>query len=66
MEIIKNGMIEIIYDNAKRKLRARVVNSNLWVRFPNELRTEGAVYRVEELVPNRSSYIAKGTIQRLK
>lgn len=66
MSDVRNGLVEIVYDYSKGKLRARVANSSVWVRFPNDLRVKGAIYRVEELAYNRNCYIAKGSISRVK
>lgn len=61
MGSMKNQMIEIVYD--KNKLRAKPVNGDGWIRFPRNLRVEGAFYMVEELRRGKSgSWIACGTI----
>ena len=66
MSNLRNGLVEIVYDYSKGKLRARLANSSTWVRFPNNLRIAGAIYRVEQLAYSRNCYIAKGDICRVK
>lgn len=52
-------LIEIVFDPIKKKLRAKPKNGSGWVRFPKELREEGAVYEVHMLRPSKGgSYIA--------
>ena len=46
----KNALIRIVYDEGKKKLRAKAPNG-CWIRFPNALRVKGAQYRVERLAP---------------
>ena len=63
-KLIKNAEIEIVYDSKTRKLRATPVNLDGWVRFPRNLRIEGARYNVEALKEGKSgSWIATGKIE---
>ncbi len=60
-------LVKIIYDEKKKKLRATPVDKEGWVRFPNKLRIEGAVYEVENLMEGKSgSWIATGEIKEVK
>ena len=59
--------VEIVYDPAKKKYRAKPVGHDGWVRFPNEYREPNAVYEVEELKEGKAgSWIATGKITRIK
>jgi len=63
---IKNALVKIVFDPKKKKFRAQPVMTEGWVRFPNELRIEGAFYRVAKLKQGKSgSWIAVGTIEAL-
>jgi len=57
------GIVEIVFDSKKRKLRACYQGS--WVRFPNNLRIEGARYSCDLQEGKSGSWIATGTITRL-
>jgi hypothetical protein len=62
----KRNIVAIVFDSNKGKLRAMNQKEGGWVRFPNDLRVEGAVYEVEELKEGKSgSWIAIGTIKRV-
>ena len=62
----KDVKVEIVFDESKGKARARPINLDGWVRFPNNLRVVGAVYLVEELVEGKAgSWIAKGQIRKV-
>jgi hypothetical protein len=59
--IIKDAMVEIVYDTNNKKMRARYENG--WVRFPKKLRTHGSRYCVTQLRAWRSgSWLACGEI----
>lgn len=61
-----NNLIEIVYDNRKKKLRARSIQDGRWIRFPNKLRTLNKVYIAENLTSGRGdSWIASGKIEEL-
>ena len=56
-----NQLIEIVYDQRKRKLRARCIQDGRWVRFPNKLRIENKVYKAAKMKKGRGdSWIASG------
>ena len=58
--------VKIVFDETKKKLRAKPLRGQGWVRFPNDLRIEGAVYEVEELREGKSgSWVACGEITRI-
>lgn len=64
---MSNAKVEIVWDGMRRKLRARAVNIGGWVRFPNHLRQEGAIYNVQYLQEAKAgSWIATGSISRVK
>lgn len=58
--MIKNAIVEIRWDQAKRKLRAWYKGS--WIRFPNFLRLEGQKF-VCNLIDKGNFYIAVGDIK---
>lgn len=59
-----NNLIEIVYDSGKKKLRARSIQDGRWVRFPNNLRKEKAVYLASKMTQGRGeSWIAGGEIK---
>ena len=61
-----NAIVQIVFDHATRKLRAKPVNGEGWVRFPRHLRELGAMYSVKELVPGKSgSWLTRGNISKL-
>lgn len=58
-----NNLIEIVYDPSKKKMRARSIQDGRWVRFPNNLRKENAVYLATKMTQGRGdSWIAGGEI----
>lgn len=58
------AIVKVIYDSGKGKLRVQPVGMSGFVRFPNHLRIEGAMYEVENLKPGRAgSWIASGAIK---
>jgi hypothetical protein len=66
MESMTDQMVEIVFDSSKKKLRARPVNGEGWVRFPRGLRVEGTRYMVDELRRGKAgSWIACGTISEV-
>jgi hypothetical protein len=42
-----NQLIEIVFDDKKKKLRARSVQDGRWVKFPNSLRQKNMIYEAE-------------------
>lgn len=61
-----NAMIEIVWDWGKRKLRAKPVGHEGWIRFPKHLRVAGAEYMVDELREGKAgSWIAVGEIREV-
>jgi hypothetical protein len=61
------NLVEIVWDNSKKKYRAKLVGKDGWVRFPNNLRIPGAVYHVEKLTEVKAgSWIATGNIKLIK
>lgn len=57
------NIVEIVY--AKNKLKAQVVGTKYFCKFPNKLRENGKLYEVEILQKQKNFYVAKGTIQEL-
>lgn len=54
-----NQLIEIVYDNKKRKLRARCIQDGRWVRFPNKLRIKNKIFKAGKMKKGRGdSWIA--------
>jgi hypothetical protein len=63
---MNNAIVHIVFDYTTRKLRAKPVNGEGWVRFPKHLRELGAMYSVKELVPGKSgSWLTRGNISKL-
>jgi hypothetical protein len=63
--IQKDALIEITYDAEKGKLRAQAPDGS-WIRFPNDLRSRGAIY-LADLKPGKSgSWIVTGPIRPFK
>jgi hypothetical protein len=61
-----NAKVECFFDPSKNKLRVAPINGEGFVRFPNKLREDGAIYKVEILEPGKGgSWIAKGSISRV-
>lgn len=61
-----SGTINIVFDYNKHKLRAQAEQGG-FVRFPRNLRVEGAKYYVEILREGKSgSWIACGKIERVR
>jgi len=64
---MKNKLVEIVFDNTKKKYRAKPVNKDGWIKFPNHLRVPGAVYSVENLTEGKAgSWVASGEIKLVK
>ena len=62
-----SGIVTIVYDSSKQKLRARAddgIHGAGYVAFPNNLRTsEGQQYEVETLTWNGKNYRVSGNIK---
>lgn len=48
-----NQLIEIVYDNQKRKLRARNIQDGRWCSFPNKLRIKNKTFKAGKITKGR-------------
>lgn len=48
-----NQLVEIVYDNQKRKLRARNIQDGRWCSFPNKLRVKNKVFKAAKITKGR-------------
>lgn len=48
-----NQLVEIVYDNKKRKLRARNIQDGRWCSFPNKLRVKNKVFKAAKITKGR-------------
>jgi len=62
----KDALVRIVFDPGKNKLRAKPVDCDGFIRFPNHLRIEDALYMVDLKPGKAGSWVATGPIKPVR
>jgi hypothetical protein len=61
----KDALVRIVFDPGKNKLRAKPVDCDGFIRFPNHLRIKDAIYMVDLKPGKAGSWVATGPIKSI-